>query len=250
MKKLQYVFCIITLNIISYVIISLFESITGKYSFWRTIMSIDFNYGYIAFYSCVNILFLLIIFRYLKNKQDTSNNVEKLTTSEPEEPEKSEEPEQHEVRSVCMTNCGERVENGKRCFTWQLVAKLYINTTERLTILFNKCSVELSHEQYKDIHSNFNDVMLVKKEYANNEVCVFDKFVELQKCQISNQVVIDTPSTITLLAMGETSVWTPGDKESIALMFNLPVSERDYKPIQIKISVSKIFRNDGEIEFR
>ncbi len=40
-------------------------------------MSINLNYGYIIFFSCINLLFLLIIFRRLKkNKKDTPSNTE------------------------------------------------------------------------------------------------------------------------------------------------------------------------------
>jgi len=88
----------------------------------------------------------------------------------------------------------------------------------------------------KDIKSDFTDIMLIKEEYRNNEVYVYKKFRELEVIQI----VINSSSTVTLLAMFETSVWEPGDKESVEVLFKLPVSEKNYKPFEISVGMSKV----------
>lgn len=79
---LKYALGVIILNIISHIIISSFDTITEKYSFVEAMMSINLNYGHIIFYSCVNILFFLIGFRYLIKKRNMSIDVVKSTVKE------------------------------------------------------------------------------------------------------------------------------------------------------------------------
>lgn len=66
MSILKYSAGVIVLNIVSHVLISLYEWTKNKHSLWEAIMSINFHYGYVIFFSCINILFLFIIFRHFK----------------------------------------------------------------------------------------------------------------------------------------------------------------------------------------
>ena len=66
---LKYALGVIVLNIVSHMIISIFDTIMEKYSFMEAIMSVSLNYGHIIFYSCTNLLFFLIVSRYLKKKE-------------------------------------------------------------------------------------------------------------------------------------------------------------------------------------
>ena len=142
---------------------------------------------------------------------------------------------QHTVLSASMRNIGNHSVGGKDFLSWALVVKLHIITTRPNTILFKKCTAELKHKQYKDIQSDFSNIVLIEEEYRNNEVPVLEKF---KKPKFS-QIVIDRPSTVTLLAMLNTSVWIPGGKECIELLFKLPVSEMNYKPIKISVEMSR-----------
>lgn len=145
-------------------------------------------------------------------------------------------PKRHEVLSAHMRNGGRGRIDGADYLSWDLVAKLHINTTKPITIVFDKCTAELKHKQYKDIQSNFSDIMLIEEEYRNNEVYVYEKFRELEV----SQIVIDKPSIVTLLAMFTTSVWMPGDKESVEVLFKLPVSEMNYKSIKVSVGMLKV----------
>ena len=148
---------------------------------------------------------------------------------------------QHKVLSARMSHGGRGNVYGEEYLSWNFVAKLHINTTKPVTIVFKKCTAEFKHKQYKDIQSNFTDIMLIKEEYRNNKVYVYEKFHELKV----SQIVIDKPSIATLLAMFTTSSWMPGDKENIEVLFKLPVSERNDRPIKISVGMSKFGQGLG-----
>jgi len=247
--KTKYVFGVIGLNIISHIIISSFEAITEKHPFKEALMSINLNYGYVIFFSLVNILFFIIVHKYQKNKKELKqHNVlpKPCVVNVESEPKNTTLSPQYLILLANMKCCGKGAEHGVKYLSWDFVAKIHINTTKPLTILFNKCAAELKHNQYKDITSNFHNIFLLNEEHKNNAIDVYGKFRKLT----TSQIVINRPYTITLLAMFETSYWEPRNKESATLIFKLPISENGYKSIQINIPVLKVFGNDKIIKFK
>ena len=142
----------------------------------------------------------------------------------------------YDVLSSTMKNMGSGTTDGKPFLTWDLSAKVHINTTKPTTILFKKCTAELKHKQYPDIQSELINIMLTEEDVTNNDMDVFGKLTESK----FSQIAIDRPSTVMLLARFITSDWKPGDKESLEVLFELPVSESGYKPIEISVEMSNI----------
>ena len=141
----------------------------------------------------------------------------------------------HDILSAIMNPSGHGTEKGEPILIWDLDAKVHINTPKPITIVFAKCSAELKHKQYKDIQSELLGIVLIEEDSTNKKTDVFGELALPKASQIS----IDKPSTVRLFSRFTTPDWKPGDKESLEILFELPVSERDYMPIKLSIKMSK-----------
>ena len=151
-------------------------------------------------------------------------------------------PQQYEILSASMKNMGRGIADGKAFLVWDFAAKVHINTSKPASIVFKKCTAKLNHKQYPDIQSEFMDIVLTEEDLTNNEIDVFGKLAESK----ASQMTIDRPSIVMLLARFTTSDWTPGNKESLKISFDLPVSEMAYKAIKISVGMSNI---GGSMDF-
>lgn len=155
-------------------------------------------------------------------------------------------PQKYDVLSADMKNDGRGHDPYKGdSLSWNIAAKLHINTAKPMTIPFHKCTAKLKHHQHDDIRGEFTNIVLIEKEYGYNEA-KDDLYVYRQiRESKDSQIIIDKPSIITLLAMFETPAWKPGDKESQEILFKLPVSERNYKPLRISVEMLKSTRGNN-----
>ena len=144
-------------------------------------------------------------------------------------------PKRYDILSANMTHTGQGTTDGKPFLIWDLDAKVHINTTKPTTIVFKNCTAELKHKQYPDIQSEFLNIMMTEEGLTNNKMDVFGMLTESK----FSQITIDRPSTVMLLSRFTTSDWKPGDKESLEVLFELPVSGRG-KPIKISVEMSNI----------
>jgi len=58
-------------------------------------------------------------------------------------------PKRHYVLSANMRSGCRGTNNGVDFLSWDLVAKVHINATKPMTIVFDRCTAELKHGQYK-----------------------------------------------------------------------------------------------------
>ncbi len=142
----------------------------------------------------------------------------------------------YEILSATMKNMGRGNGDSGASLVYDLTAKVHINTSKPATIVFKKCTAELKHRQYPDIQSEFMNIILTEEDLTDGEMDAFGVLTESK----ASQIFIDRPSTVMLLARFITSEWKPGDKESLAVLFELPVSERPDKPIKISVEMSNI----------
>ncbi len=69
MKTIKFICLGIVVNIISHIIIALYNAFDATGPIMTEVMSFNLNWGEVCFYSTVNILFFLVVFKHLKKQQ-------------------------------------------------------------------------------------------------------------------------------------------------------------------------------------